>query len=178
MSTRFLIPMLAAAVALTGCAQTDESVPGTNEDAVEANDAGTESMAQTSDDEARRAAAEKSIEAGTAGEWTFGGDLGEGQAVTIAALNSQPEQYAGNVVKIEGTVASVCKHMGCWVEVAGAGGEKIMVASEDHDVLLPRNSEGKPITVEGRFQQSDPDEGGQATYSMMLDAASISASAR
>lgn len=173
MRTRSFVPAVIAAIAIWGCAQTDESSPEAADDA--SSMASTEA---TPEYEARRMAAEKGIESGEGGEWAFGAEMGGGEAVTVAALNEHPEMYAGKVVKIEGTVSSVCQQMGCWVEVTGAEGETIMAASENHDVLLPRNSKGKPIALEGRFQATAPEaEGGATTYSLTLDAASISASA-
>jgi hypothetical protein len=55
-------------------------------------------------------------------------------------------------VLIEGTVAAVCKGMGCWVEVQGEDGSTIIARSLDHSVTVPMDCEGRRILVQGQFR--------------------------
>lgn len=161
--------MLALACLLVGCTGGEQAESGATETpAAESTEAA---------DAAKQAQAEEAIANGAGGEWTFGHEVADATPVAIASLNTEPASYAGKVVAIEGKVASVCKHMGCWVEVQGADGEKILVSSVEHDVLIPKNCEGKPITVQGTFIENAPDEaGGEPTYTLDMDAVGLTAS--
>jgi len=62
---------------------------------------------------------------------------------------AHPDQYVGQVVRIEGTVSSVCKGSGCWVELRSTEGATIMAKSADHSILVPTDCEGRRIVVQG-----------------------------
>jgi len=179
MSRRLAASSFLVAALAVGCGGTGENAD--TGDAA-ANDMATSEMsgddanAAESTAEAKRAAAEEAIDAGNAGEWSFGNDMGEATVVSVTDLNESPSEYAGKRVRIEGQVSSVCKNMGCWVEVTGSEGGKIMASSDAHDVFVPRNSEGKHIVVEGMFKETPADGEGEATYSLDLGAAEVTSS--
>jgi hypothetical protein len=163
------VGMLALVLLVVGC-----SGGGEGADTGSAETPAAESA--ESADAAKQAAAEEAIASGAGGEWTFGAEMVEAAPVEIASLNTEPASYAGKVVTIEGRVASVCKHMGCWVEVQAENGEKILVSSAEHDVMLPKNCEGKSITVQGTFMENAADEpDAEPTYTLDMDAAALTA---
>jgi len=180
--TRTLSALLAALL-IVGCSGSGSDT-ATDEDAAtehsEMDSAEHSEMATNdahemagNDAETKRATAEAAIEEGAAGQWMFGADMTDAMVVSVTELNENPAAYAGKTVRIEGQVSSVCKNMGCWVEVQGAEGGKIMVASENHDVFVPRNSEGKAIVVEGMFTETPGEGDAEPTYSLDLGAASV-----
>jgi hypothetical protein len=71
------------------------------------------------------------------------------QPVVIGELERNPAQFVGQMIRLEGTVASVCQGKGCWVEVQGADGGKFMAKSLDDSVLLPTDCSGRKIVVQG-----------------------------
>jgi hypothetical protein len=85
---------------------------------------------------------------------TYGASVTLAEATPIDRLNANAESYAGKLVRIEGTVASVCKMSGCWVEVRDAKGQKMMAQSLDESVLLPMDCDSLPIVVEGHVTKS------------------------
>jgi hypothetical protein len=94
----------------------------------------------------------KGSEAGKAR--TFGASVTLAEATPIDRLIANAESYAGKLVRIEGTVASVCKMSGCWVEVRDATGHKMMAQSLDESVLVPMDCDSLPIVVEGHVTKS------------------------
>ena len=69
--------------------------------------------------------------------------------VSIAALAKDPANFAGQTVRLEGTVKAVCQGMGCWVEVQQADGTSFLARSLDESVLLPKDCAGRKIVVQG-----------------------------
>ena len=76
--------------------------------------------------------------------------------VAVAALSSAPDKFVGQVVRIEGTVKSVCQGMGCWAEVEGPDGSTFMAKSLDDSVLLPKDCAGRRIVVQGKITTLGP----------------------
>jgi len=69
--------------------------------------------------------------------------------VSLASLVESPESFAGETVRLEGTVKAVCQGMGCWVEVQDAKGTSFIARSLDESVLLPKDCVGRKIVVQG-----------------------------
>lgn len=55
----------------------------------------------------------------------------------------------GEQVVVVGTVAKVCKTMGCWIEIAGST-QPLLVMNLDHEYFVPRNCEGRDVRAYGR----------------------------
>jgi hypothetical protein len=70
-------------------------------------------------------------------------------SVSIKALAATPESFAGQAVRLEGTVSKVCQGMGCWVEVKAPDGATFIARSLDESVLLPTDCAGRRIVVQG-----------------------------
>jgi len=77
------------------------------------------------------------------------GRVSEGPALTPAEILGNIDAHDGKVVRVEGTVAAVCPMRGCWMDVAGAGGETIRVKVKDGEVVFPQSAKGKKAIVEG-----------------------------
>lgn len=91
------------------------------------------------------------VQAMAAGKDVFGAPVALAAATPIAKLNASPKTFLDKRVRIEGTVAAVCKGRGCWVEVKEKEGVTLIARSLEHDVTVPKDCEGRPIIVEGRF---------------------------
>jgi hypothetical protein len=77
------------------------------------------------------------------------GRVTDGPTVTPAQVLGQIDAYEGKPVRVEGTVAAVCQMRGCWMDVAGAGGEKIRIKVKDGEVVFPKDAAGKKVIAEG-----------------------------
>ena len=51
--------------------------------------------------------------------------------------------------KVEGTVESVCKVKGCWMEVKTGEGKTMRVTFKDYGFFVPKDIIGKTVVVEG-----------------------------
>jgi|GEM_PF-1727295 len=87
----------------------------------------------------------------------FGTELSaDRETVELAALIASPNDYAGQVVKTEGTISAVCQRMGCWMEMTTAeGGPAIRVPMAGHSFFLPKDVSGARATIEGSFEVAE-----------------------
>lgn len=83
------------------------------------------------------------VERTTYGLVTVGPTMSPGAA--LASLDA----HDGKTVRIEGTVAAVCPMRGCWMDIAGAGGETIRIKVKDGEVVFPQTAKGKRVVAEG-----------------------------
>lgn len=68
----------------------------------------------------------------------------EAKAITIAQLLEQPDNYKKKPVVVEGTVASVCTNMGCWMQL-----DSVRVTFKDYGFFVPTDSKGMQARAEG-----------------------------
>jgi len=81
------------------------------------------------------------------------------KAIPLEQVKANPRSFEGKKVLVEGTVAGVCKGMGCWALVeTSPSGESIYAKSVDHSVSLPKDCEGSWIRVEGEVVVVEPGE--------------------
>jgi Domain of unknown function (DUF4920) len=78
-----------------------------------------------------------------------GSDITVKKPVKISKLAKNPDKFVGKVIRIEGTAKAVCQGAGCWVEVSDAKGVTFLAKSLDESVLLPKDSAGRSIVVQG-----------------------------
>ena len=52
--------------------------------------------------------------------------------------------------KIKGTVTSVCKKKGCWMNVQSESGEEIFVKFKDYGFFMPLDCEGQEVVMRGK----------------------------
>ena len=77
------------------------------------------------------------------------GQVTEGPAVSPSQILAKIDSYDGQRVRVEGTVAAVCQHRGCWMDIAGADGAKIRIKVRDGEVVFPKTATGKRVIAEG-----------------------------
>ena len=70
-------------------------------------------------------------------------------ATPIADILAAPADYQGKVVRVEGEVRGVCKHMGCWMDIGDQAGNRIRIKVEDGVLVFPADSAGKPASAQG-----------------------------
>ncbi len=68
----------------------------------------------------------------------------------VAKLGDKPEMPT----KVQGTVASVCKVKGCWMEVKTDEGKTMRVTFKDYGFFVPKDIVGKQVVFEGVAQQT------------------------
>jgi hypothetical protein len=56
--------------------------------------------------------------------------------------------------KVKGTVIEVCKEKGCWMKLAQADGEGIMIRFKDYKFFMPKNIVGKDVVLQGTAQKT------------------------
>ena len=64
----------------------------------------------------------------------------------ISILQTQTEAS----VNVTGIIEKYCKGEGCWLTLENKGGEALFVEVEKKAFVLPRNIEGKLVTVTGK----------------------------
>ena len=86
------------------------------------------------------------------GSRLYGAALSERAPVSLAHLTASPSEYDGQVVQTSGTIDRVCQRMGCWMELRDGDGPAVRVPMAGHSFFLPRDSAGRPATIEGRVR--------------------------
>jgi hypothetical protein len=88
-----------------------------------------------------------------------------GEAITlttlthIATILEAPDEFVGERVLVEGTVADVCDNMGCWMDILGeAEGQKIQVKVDDGVIVFPQEATGHRARVEGVVEKIERTE--------------------
>jgi hypothetical protein len=92
------------------------------------------------------------------------GRVTEGPTRTPAEILAGIDRYDGKTVRVAGTVADVCQKRGCWLDVAGDGGDTIRLKVKDGEVVFPASIKGKKVIAEGVVVKipADPAEDGGA----------------
>ncbi|MBO0931778.1 DUF4920 domain-containing protein [Fibrella aquatilis] len=68
----------------------------------------------------------------------------------VAKMGTKTEMPA----KVEGTVESVCKVKGCWMQVRTADNQTMRVSFKDYGFFVPKDIEGKKVVMEGLAKQT------------------------
>ena len=77
------------------------------------------------------------------------------EATPIASLVTQPDQYVGKTVRVDGVGTAVCEMMGCWVAIAADTSKEaksIRIKVEDGEITIPVTAKGKKISAQGVFE--------------------------
>ena len=96
----------------------------------------------------------------------FGEAFSDEGAVPVQAVVAERDQYIGQAVKIEGTVAEVCQMAGCWLTIQAGDGDnvRILVArteSGDYAFTVPKDISGRRVVVQGTLAEETLLEGTQ-----------------
>ena len=93
-----------------------------------------------------------------ADETVYGAGLTDAKSVTISELLAHPENYLDKKVRVDGQVADVCPHMGCWIDIeATEGKSSIRFKVKDGEIVFPMEAKGKPVAAEGVFTKIELD---------------------
>jgi hypothetical protein len=89
-----------------------------------------------------------------AGETTSYGDgVSLDQAVEIDTLLSNPNDYVGRKVRVDGVITGVCKKRGCWMQITDPEtGDGVRIKVEDGVIVFPYTSMGHEAQAEGVFE--------------------------
>jgi len=72
------------------------------------------------------------------------------EVTPISEILAHPEKYEGKRVLVEGKVGDVCKKMGCWMMLTGAGkDETIRIKVKDGEIVFPQEARGKTARAQG-----------------------------
>lgn len=83
-------------------------------------------------------------------EKKYGNELTLTEKTEVSAILSNPENFDGKKVLIEGTIVNVCESRGCWIDIASNEGyETIKVKVDDGVIVFPMEAKGKTAVVEG-----------------------------
>jgi len=88
----------------------------------------------------------------------YGSELSLEEKTAISEIKTNPEEYLGKTVLVEGKIAAVCQNMGCWMEIVDEEGEKIRVKVKDGEIIFPKDGAGKTALVEGEVYKIEMDE--------------------
>jgi hypothetical protein len=72
---------------------------------------------------------------------------------TLQIVLAQPKH--GKMVRLEGTIETVCQSKGCWLELK-QGTRSVHVTFEGYSFFVPKDSRGKPCVLEGRVMVKEP----------------------
>ena len=68
----------------------------------------------------------------------------------MSAVLAEPTNYLGQTVRVQGPVVGVCKHRGCWIEIASDKEmQKIQLKVADGEIVFPPEIVGETVIVEG-----------------------------
>lgn len=82
-------------------------------------------------------------------------------ALPVQALLAEHGEYLGEIVKVEGSVAEVCQHQGCWLTFQPEGAlhpVRIMVAETDegdYAFTVPDDISGRRAIVQGVLTEEE-----------------------
>jgi hypothetical protein len=87
---------------------------------------------------------------GAAKGQSFGAGVKLASSTPIDAILAEPKKFAGQTVRVEGTVTDVCEMRGCWMELAGdKPGAKLRFKVTDGEMVFPVDSKGRHAVAEG-----------------------------
>jgi hypothetical protein len=92
--------------------------------------------------------AQTNIPAAKAGV-TFGKKVNAKKAIPLNEMTAKLATDSVFTGKVEGTVVEVCKKKGCFMKLARANGEPIMVNFKDYGFFMPQDIVGKTVVIDG-----------------------------
>ena len=97
---------------------------------------------------------------------TYGEAFSDEGAVPVQAVVAERDQYVGQSVKIEGTVAEVCQMEGCWLTLHAGDADNIRIfvaRNEDggYAFTVPKDISGRRVVVQGTLAEETLLEGTQ-----------------
>jgi hypothetical protein len=91
--------------------------------------------------------------AGDAKTVSYGEGLTLSEPVPIPDLLSDPDDYVGEKVRIDGVITGVCKKRGCWMQLTDPEtGQGVRIKVEDGVIVFPYTAMGHRGSAEGIFE--------------------------
>ena len=89
-----------------------------------------------------------------AAEEKYGAGVTLKTATPVATLLSNPKEYLGKTVRVDGVVTAVCEMAGCWMEVRDEKADaktakSIRIKVEDGVIVFPVAAKGKKASIQG-----------------------------
>ncbi len=88
---------------------------------------------------------------------TFGTEMTIKEGVAFAEILADDESYLGKDIRIDDTIAALCKHKGCWLGI-GEGEEMLVVTFLDEAFTIPKDADGKRISIQGVYSAETIEE--------------------
>jgi hypothetical protein len=96
------------------------------------------------------------VQPGANGSRRFGEPLAaDAQRVRLNEIVQTPQRFTGRSVRVEGTVAAVCQHMGCWMEIRDEA-MQAHVRMHGHSFFVPRDVNGHRAAVQATVVAAHP----------------------
>ena len=84
----------------------------------------------------------------------FGKKINDKGAIPASQLADKLGNKEEAKAKVEGSVESVCKKKGCWMNLKTTDGQTMRVTFKDYGFFVPKDIEGKTVVVQGLAQQT------------------------
>ena len=91
--------------------------------------------------------------AGAAETGAFGKPLAGLAPTPLADVLKAP--VSGKIVRLEGSIAAVCKNKGCWLTL-NEGEKSVHVTFEGYSYFVPKDVVGKKVALEGKVLVKEP----------------------
>lgn len=80
----------------------------------------------------------------------YGKGVSAPDTVLISEVLAHPDAYVGKTIRVTGTAVGVCKHRGCWINLASdQEGQSLRVKVKDGEIVFPPEILGETVTAEG-----------------------------
>ena len=80
---------------------------------------------------------------------TFGEAISADGAIPLADMVNQLASKDTVFTKVAGTVESVCKKKGCWMNIVNDNGDEVFVKFKDYGFFMPLDCEGAKVVMDG-----------------------------
>ena len=73
------------------------------------------------------------------------------ESIAISKVGSLSTEMSGQTITLEGSITSLCKGNGCWLNLKDDTGE-VMVDLKPYDFRIPKDSLGRDAQVQGKVK--------------------------
>lgn len=83
-------------------------------------------------------------------ETKYGEGVSSRETMAVSTLLASPDDYVGKTVRVQGLAVGVCKHRGCWINIASdVEGESVRLKVQDGVIVFPPEIVGETVIAEG-----------------------------
>jgi hypothetical protein len=102
-------------------------------------------------------------------ETVYGTGVKLDETLKISVLLADPDRYAGQKVRVEGTVTDVCSMQGCWMELEESPQARVRCKVDDGGaIVFPISAKGKAGRAEGTVETIPMSRGDYVTWQKHL----------